>query len=78
VCAGDYADLAGVQVVVMTAGTSLKPGETRLDLLAANVDTASSVLERVLAEPCCGTCGGARTGRACCCITMPVGATAAA
>jgi len=47
--AGDYADLAASQVVVITAGTSLKPGQTRLDLLAANIGIVSSVLERVLA-----------------------------
>jgi L-lactate dehydrogenase len=47
--AGDYADLAAAQVVVVTAGTSLKPGQTRLDLLAANVGVVSAVLERVLA-----------------------------
>jgi L-lactate dehydrogenase len=47
--AGDYAELAGAGVVVVTAGTSLKPGQTRLDLLAANVGVVSSVLERVLA-----------------------------
>ncbi|MBO1074681.1 lactate/malate family dehydrogenase [Roseomonas marmotae] len=46
--AGDYADLDGSQVVVITAGTSLKPGQTRLDLLAANIGIISSVLERVL------------------------------
>ncbi|MFH5926672.1 lactate/malate family dehydrogenase [Roseomonas xinghualingensis] len=47
--AGDYADLAAAQVVVVTAGTSLKPGQSRLDLLAANVGVVSSVLEQVLA-----------------------------
>ena len=47
--AGDYADLAGAAAVVVTAGTSLKPGQTRLDLLAANVGVVSAVLERVLA-----------------------------
>ncbi|MFC7557515.1 L-lactate dehydrogenase [Pseudoroseomonas wenyumeiae] len=47
--AGDYADLAGAQVVVVTAGASLKPGQTRLDLLAANVGVVSSVLQQVLA-----------------------------
>lgn len=46
--AGDYADLAGAQVVVITAGTSLKPGQTRLDLAAANVRVVSAVLEQVL------------------------------
>lgn len=48
VTAGDYADLAGCQVVVITAGTSLKPGQTRLDLLAANVQVVAEVLEQVL------------------------------
>ncbi|MBC9208135.1 L-lactate dehydrogenase [Roseomonas aerophila] len=49
ICAGDYADLAGADVVVITAGTSLKPGQTRLDLLAANIHVVSKVLESVLA-----------------------------
>jgi L-lactate dehydrogenase len=47
--AGDYAELAGAAVVVVTAGTSLKPGQTRLDLLAANIGVVAAVLERVLA-----------------------------
>jgi L-lactate dehydrogenase len=34
--AGDYADLAGCQVVVICAGVGQKPGETRLDLLNRN------------------------------------------
>ncbi|MFO6422704.1 L-lactate dehydrogenase [Motilimonas sp. KMU-193] len=34
--AGDYADLASCDVVVITAGASQKPGETRLDLLNKN------------------------------------------
>jgi L-lactate dehydrogenase len=46
--AGDYTDLAGAQVVVVTAGTSLKPCQTRLDLLAANVGVVTAVLEGVL------------------------------
>ncbi len=48
VTSGDYADLAGVALVVVTAGASLKPGQTRLDLLAANVTIASRVLEQLL------------------------------
>ncbi len=34
--AGDYADLVNCDVVVITAGASQKPGETRLDLLNKN------------------------------------------
>jgi L-lactate dehydrogenase len=33
---GDYADLAGARVVVITAGVNQKPGETRLQLLERN------------------------------------------
>lgn len=33
---GDYADLAGCQIVVITAGAAQKAGETRLDLLNNN------------------------------------------
>lgn len=43
--AGDDADLAGADVVVITAGVSLKPGQTRLDLLASN----ARIIGRVLA-----------------------------
>ena len=48
VVAGDYADLAGAQLVVISAGHSLAPGQTRLDLLAANVEVVSQVLDRLL------------------------------
>ncbi len=34
--AGDYADLAGAAVTVVTAGAAQKPGETRLELLERN------------------------------------------
>lgn len=36
VSSGDYDDLQGCQVVVITAGLPQKPGESRLDLLAKN------------------------------------------
>src|SRR5947209_12291189 len=34
---GDYANLAGCDVVVITAGAAQRPGETRLDLVGRNV-----------------------------------------
>ena len=34
--AGDYGELAGCSVVVITAGVAQKPGETRLELLGKN------------------------------------------
>jgi len=47
--AGSDADLAGADVVVITAGVSLQPGQTRLDLLATNARIVSGIIERVLA-----------------------------
>lgn len=46
--AGGYADLAGADVVVVTAGVSLKPGQTRLDLLAINAKVVSGIIGQVL------------------------------
>ncbi|MBU8546516.1 MULTISPECIES: lactate/malate family dehydrogenase [Roseomonadaceae] len=48
VTSGDYGDLAGAQLVVVAAGASLKPGQTRLDLLASNVKVVRAVLDQVL------------------------------
>jgi L-lactate dehydrogenase len=48
VVAGDYQDLAGSQVVVITAGVSQKPGETRLDLLVRNAKVFQQVVPGVL------------------------------
>ena len=45
---GSYADLAGADVVVITAGASLKPGQTRLELLHQNLHIMDSILEAVL------------------------------
>jgi L-lactate dehydrogenase len=44
--AGDYADLAGCQVVVICAGVGQKPGESRLDLLNRN----AAVFRQIAAE----------------------------
>ena len=35
--AGDYPDLAGCALIVITAGANQKPGETRLELVQRNV-----------------------------------------
>ena len=35
--AGNYEDLKGCEVVIITAGANQKPGETRIDLLGRNV-----------------------------------------
>src|SRR5512134_2218129 len=43
--AGDYRDCRDADIVVLTAGTSQKPGDTRLGLLKNN----AAILERTLA-----------------------------
>ncbi|MBK8175861.1 MAG: L-lactate dehydrogenase [Rhodospirillales bacterium] len=47
--AGDYADLAGAAVVVVSAGVNQKPGETRLQLLERNAAVFKTVIPQVLA-----------------------------
>jgi len=42
--AAGYADLAGSDVVVITAGVTLGPGQTRLDLLGANASTIVDIV----------------------------------
>ena len=46
--AGDYADLAGSRVVVLTAGVNQRPGETRLELLDRNAAIFADIVPRVL------------------------------
>ncbi len=41
VTAGDYVDLAGCRVVIVSAGVGQKPGETRLQLLERNAQVLS-------------------------------------
>jgi len=48
VTAGDYADLAGCKVVIVSAGVGQKPGETRLQLLGRNAQVFKQVIPRVL------------------------------
>lgn len=44
----DYADLVDTDVVVYSAGAAQKPGETRLDLCARNVEILESILPQVV------------------------------
>jgi L-lactate dehydrogenase len=48
VTAGEYADLAGCKVVVVSAGVGQKPGETRLQLLGRNSEVFKQVIPSVL------------------------------
>lgn len=46
--AGDYALLAGAEVVILAAGVPQKPGESRLSLLGRNADVFREVIGSVL------------------------------
>jgi L-lactate dehydrogenase len=46
--AGDYSQLKGSQVVIITAGANQKPGETRLQLLGRNATILSQIVPEVL------------------------------
>lgn len=46
--AGEYADLAGANVVVITAGVNQKPGETRLQLLERNGAVFRQIVPAIL------------------------------
>jgi L-lactate dehydrogenase len=48
VTAGDYADLAGSRVVIVSAGVGQRPGETRLQLLGRNAQVFKQVIPNIL------------------------------
>jgi L-lactate dehydrogenase len=45
---GDYPDCAGAAITVVTAGAAQKPGETRLDLAARNVDIFRQIVPKIV------------------------------
>lgn len=49
VTAGDYDDLKGAGVVILAAGVSQKPGETRLELLSRNAEVFRAIVGNILA-----------------------------
>ena len=48
IISGDYADLAGCKVVIVSAGVGQKPGETRLQLLGRNAEVFKQVIPQIL------------------------------
>ena len=50
VSAGDYRDLAGCRVVIITAGVNQRPGESRLQLLERNAAVFRQVVPHILAH----------------------------
>ena len=49
VSAGSYADCAGAQIVVITAGAAQKPGESRLDLVRKNTEIFRDMIPQIAA-----------------------------
>jgi L-lactate dehydrogenase len=47
--AGDYADAADADIVVVTVGMARRPGQTRIDLAQANVNIIKSVMPQITA-----------------------------
>ena len=45
---GDYPDCAGADVVVIAAGASQKPGETRIDLLKRNTAIFAQIVPQIM------------------------------
>jgi L-lactate dehydrogenase len=48
ILAGDYTDIRGSRVVIITAGAAQKPGETRLELLSRNASIFRSIVPQVI------------------------------
>lgn len=47
VWAGDYADVADADIIVIAAGAAQKPGETRLDLVKKNTEIFRSIIDEI-------------------------------
>ena len=47
ITAGDYADCAGADIIVITAGAAQRPGETRIDLMHRNVAIFDSIIKQI-------------------------------
>jgi L-lactate dehydrogenase len=52
--AGVKEDYADARLVVITAGSAMKPGETRLQLLRKNADIVGGIAEEIAAQGCPG------------------------
>jgi L-lactate dehydrogenase len=48
--AGDYGDIADAGIVIVSAGANQQPGQSRLDLLAANVGVCKKIIPAVAAH----------------------------
>ncbi len=48
VATDDYADLAGSDIIIFSAGASQKPGETRLDLTKNNIEIVQDLIPKIV------------------------------
>ena len=48
ICAGGYADIAGSDLVVVTAGKNILPGQTRLDIARTNAELFKSIIPQIV------------------------------
>lgn len=48
VCAGEYEDAAGSDIVIITSGVARKPGQTRIDLAQTNVNILKSITPQIV------------------------------
>ncbi|SDE87227.1 L-lactate dehydrogenase [Fontibacillus panacisegetis] len=46
--AGDYSDCAGADIIVIAAGASQRPGETRIDLLKRNASIFDTIIKNIV------------------------------
>lgn len=46
--AGEYPDCRGADVIIITAGTRQKPGQTRLDLVDCNAQICKSIVDSII------------------------------
>ena len=52
--AGNYDDIADAGVIIVTAGANQKPGESRIDLAARNVEIFRSIMSEIKKRKCGG------------------------
>ncbi len=45
--AGDYEDITGSNIIIITAGAAQKPGETRLDLVLKNAKIIQEISQNI-------------------------------
>lgn len=49
ISAGDYGDCEGANLVIITAGASQKPGQSRMDVLDKNIEVFKDIVPKVIA-----------------------------